>query len=489
MSAENLFTTSRIENVNQIIAELYDDSILLEKRMESFFLNLNNIVFFEKANFLFYQKQGQNYKTHSIYTINWNDEQKRRYQEEYCHMDDVLSILDSDSNVTFLTNQLFNQEVRKNSLYFQEFLLPMGLHDSIETNFSIRNRDLRGVFSIHRSNDKKNFLPDELSLVRLFQPHFCNVFKNYGRELNIGRAFHVLENYNCIGIGCFDDKLNFIGCNTTYHTYMENHGFADLSNNPISNCFRSLCRQLLRSGSITGQNIEYKMENSPLFLEVSRSHLKEGPDNDCFVCLFFDLSYVMDRTLSQISRDFSLTNREVNVLSLLLRGYSNDQISSTLFVSIPTVKKHLASIYSKMEIKRPEANSGTPSFLRQIFFALILFNHEKRESAHPADSLFRAPFLLWLSSLLFLGFSFFVLDLPMNQKCKHCPKDNDGSQNSKFRPLSYHNRPEYLAAHLKFQRQRNSLCQIQADQLTLVSYPLNKAGSRCLNQHNDSKQF
>ena len=90
MSAENLFTTSRIENVNQIIAELYDDSILLEKRMESFFLNLNNIVFFEKANFLFYQKQGQNYKTHSIYTINWNDEQKRRYQEEYCHMDDVL---------------------------------------------------------------------------------------------------------------------------------------------------------------------------------------------------------------------------------------------------------------------------------------------------------------------------------------------------------------------------------------------------------------
>ena len=50
MSAENLFTTSRIENVNQIIAELYDDSILLEKRMESFFLNLNNIVFFELQN-------------------------------------------------------------------------------------------------------------------------------------------------------------------------------------------------------------------------------------------------------------------------------------------------------------------------------------------------------------------------------------------------------------------------------------------------------
>ena len=187
---------------------------------------------------------------------------------------------------------------------------------------------------------------------------------------------------------------------------MENHGFADLSNNPISNCFRSLCRQLLRSGSITGQNIEYKMENSPLFLEVSRSHLKEGPDNDCFVCLFFDLSYVMDRTLSQISRDFSLTNREVNVLSLLLRGYSNDQISSTLFVSILLSKKHLASIYSKMENQKPEANSGTPSFLRQIFFALILFNHEKG-----SPLILQTPFFVPLFTLAFLlalpGFLFF----------------------------------------------------------------------------------
>ena len=351
MNNDSPFSATKIENINQMIAELYDDSILLSKRMEQFFISLNDIVFFEKANFLFYQKQGIAYETHSIYTINWTDEQKRKYQEDYCHMDDVLSILDSDRNVTFLTNQLFNQEIRKNSLYFQEFLLPMGLHDSIETNFSVRNRNLRGVFSIHRSNDKTNFSSDELSLIRLFQPHFGNVFKDYGKEININRILNVLENYNCIGIGCFDDKLNFIGCNNTYHQYMADHNFPDLSNNPISNCFRSLCRQLNQSGSISGRNIEYKMENSPLFLEVTKTKLQDGPENECFACLFFDLSYMMDRTISQISRDFSLTGREIDVFNLLLRGYSNEQIAATLFVSVPTVKKHLVSIYSKMNIK------------------------------------------------------------------------------------------------------------------------------------------
>lgn len=59
----------------------------------------------------------------------------------------------------------------------------------------------------------------------------------------------------------------------------------------------------------------------------------------------------MDRTLTQISQDFALTGREKDVLDLILHGYSNEQISATLFVSVPTVKKHLASIYSKMNIK------------------------------------------------------------------------------------------------------------------------------------------
>lgn len=351
MANDNLFTTSKIENVNQMIADLYNDSEILSKRMENFFCDLNKVVFFEKANFLFYQKQGPAYETHAIYTVNWSEEDKKRYQSDYCHMDDVLSILDSDRSVTFLTNQLFNQEVRKNSLYFQEFLLPMGLHDSIETNFSIRNRNLRGIFSIHRPNDKTNFSRDELELIKLFQPHFSNVFKDYGKEINVNEIFHILEKYNCVGVIYFDEKLNFLGCNTTYSQYLAKQNIYDLSNNRLSHLFRSLCLQLKQNNSISGRNIEYKMEDSPLFLEISKTTLPQNQNQECFVCLFFDLSYVMDKTISQISQDFELTNREIDILNLILRGYSNEQIGATLFISIPTVKKHLASIYSKMNIK------------------------------------------------------------------------------------------------------------------------------------------
>ena len=47
----------------------------------------------------------------------------------------------------------------------------------------------------------------------------------------------------------------------------------------------------------------------------------------------------------------SLTAREREVLVLLAAGHSNREIASSLFVSLPTVKTHLAHIYAKLGAK------------------------------------------------------------------------------------------------------------------------------------------
>lgn len=48
--------------------------------------------------------------------------------------------------------------------------------------------------------------------------------------------------------------------------------------------------------------------------------------------------------------DEALTSREIEVLELLARGYSNKELGRTLFVSEGTVKTHLHHIYTKLQV-------------------------------------------------------------------------------------------------------------------------------------------
>lgn len=46
-----------------------------------------------------------------------------------------------------------------------------------------------------------------------------------------------------------------------------------------------------------------------------------------------------------------LTQREKEILTFIVKGYSNQQIADELFISVPTVKTHRSNILSKCEVK------------------------------------------------------------------------------------------------------------------------------------------
>ena len=46
-----------------------------------------------------------------------------------------------------------------------------------------------------------------------------------------------------------------------------------------------------------------------------------------------------------------LTDIEITILKLIMEGYANSQISEIVFISIHTVKAHIASIMRKLNAK------------------------------------------------------------------------------------------------------------------------------------------
>ncbi len=62
------------------------------------------------------------------------------------------------------------------------------------------------------------------------------------------------------------------------------------------------------------------------------------------------LSPALSQEVSLIQPPHSLTEREKNVVFLIIRGKKNQEIAQELNISIPTVKKHIQNIFQKMNV-------------------------------------------------------------------------------------------------------------------------------------------
>lgn len=47
-----------------------------------------------------------------------------------------------------------------------------------------------------------------------------------------------------------------------------------------------------------------------------------------------------------------LSKRELEILGLMAKGYSNQEIAATIFVSLSTVKTHIQNLFEKLDVKR-----------------------------------------------------------------------------------------------------------------------------------------
>jgi DNA-binding NarL/FixJ family response regulator len=70
---------------------------------------------------------------------------------------------------------------------------------------------------------------------------------------------------------------------------------------------------------------------------------------------FYPVTYISIISEPDEKLDFSflnglLTEREINILTLIAQGYNNSDIASELYISINTVKYHLKNLFQKLEV-------------------------------------------------------------------------------------------------------------------------------------------
>lgn len=79
-----------------------------------------------------------------------------------------------------------------------------------------------------------------------------------------------------------------------------------------------------------------------------------------------ELTDLLERYQAGVSTDFDeLTPRELEVLDLVAQGYSNRKIADTLFIEVGTVKNHVHSILSKLDVSNREDAAAYLAIVRQ----------------------------------------------------------------------------------------------------------------------------
>ena len=74
------------------------------------------------------------------------------------------------------------------------------------------------------------------------------------------------------------------------------------------------------------------------------------------------------RASPPLNKEFNLTNRELEILGFLTRGFSYKEISAQCHITMDTVKKHIQSIYLKLHVR-----CGTEAVAKALKYKIVPF--------------------------------------------------------------------------------------------------------------------
>lgn len=341
---------------NQILVNLYENTEY-ERAFSAFLNDLKQLVDFQKGDIYFYKNNNSHVVFDDFIFVGWSDEHLNRYINDYADIDDVLPITSLNHPVMFRSSDVFLHAERSKTKYYNELLLPADMDYSIEGNIYNGDDGFVAGIGIHRPKKAGDFSQKDLEILKLLRPHLATIASHYLllRQNMQSYSASLAAMYETSDLGiCVIDKL--------YNVMESNFDAIPTIKSEHSNELLRAVITLTKSIVVDPNTIDSTdtescpsaqsricIDHVPYYAEVNLNQLHNGDYN--FIAKIHNFNKMFDMMLSNIADRFNLTDRETEVIVLVVKGMSNTEISNRLFISIATVKKHLTNIYTKLGIE------------------------------------------------------------------------------------------------------------------------------------------
>jgi len=343
---EMTLSFDNMDQINKLILNIYDEDIAIHTRISNFFEDIASFIYYDRASIMiFFKNEEGDYEKQSSFTINWDPSLLKKYDVHYAKLDDSLEPLDYPKPMIIKSSSFFNEERRKKTEYWQGYMVPNNADYEIIANLQLDfSMKYRANLSLTRGKDAGDFSDFHMRLLRIFQPHLSKLIRGYIEQSITENEPLSNRDYNCVGFCMLNDSYQIIKQNGIFNMLNKN------ANNRLLNKIISLCVNDINSGAVGTFSYEYKLEDSPLFLELSCVPSNLDGSKVQYYCLVYDISHFFDVALQQAKTKYELSDREFDILICMLHGMKNEEIAGKLFLSVPTIKKYVANIYGKLDI-------------------------------------------------------------------------------------------------------------------------------------------
>lgn len=354
------FSFNEAKAINQTINNIYscvsegNDLQSLSDFSTRFLNDISQQVDFDKGNIMFYTYSPQihAYEVSSFYQIGWNENDVNSYINQYCHIDDVLPILSARREIAFLNGNIFS--FREQTQYYKEFVEPAQIVNSIDANILLpENHEINAILGFFRDAGKIGFSQKDFEIIKTFQPHLSNALTQYMnlKQQVTDDLFEIFSDIETIYICVLNDDLKLMTYNSAFRNQVASLGSSSVEDNALTRQLQELCSNLkvnvLKNGPQKYGPVSMQLSGHTYPVEIV--YTKRAGRTGKFVCLLLTDNFSLK--LNKLQSSYGLSERECEILNLILKkGLSNEEISSCLYISISTVKKHLTSAYQKIGV-------------------------------------------------------------------------------------------------------------------------------------------
>lgn len=353
MLEEITFSLEEVSYLNELIANIYEEEDKIES-LKNFLEKLKPICFFEKADIYIFKKNSSHINFDMFIFSGWGEE--LNYYFNVCDIDDALPLVAMRQPITFRSSDVFIRSERRNSRYYRDCLEPCNMYYSIEGNLYEDSEEYICGMGLHRSNKYSDFTNKEVKIIKLCKPHLTAIVSRIccSSARISGFIDDMILNDRILAFALYNWDLNLIETNIYSREDLVGNG------DTICNILYSMCN-MLKQEKKNNTYSTINIGNKAYYLSVSLTNNKNSFDKQ-FSCFVYDYSIIIDALLNKKKEECNLTSREYEVLIYLTKGLNNNEISEKLRISMPTVKKHISSIYNKLDIE------GRHQLFQSVFY-------------------------------------------------------------------------------------------------------------------------